>query len=267
MRLDQEAIRVTDGARGHVIAYLPLDDTLTITWPDATVTYPADGAVRRYGPVRLVPRGHGPSYDLDRGCWDVRYHDTGPHRPSYRCHDGIHWRVHRAGDAATAAQIWADRDKISNIVRESGERDVPIVVRYRDDYAAILHLRSPHTFLGAFTYPPGQRHRPAEPRHRRPPTTVPDGTRLPLAALPVGALIDAPRALADGTTRWQTLLVRTRRGPRTLRPGRPAPQVTLSLARDPDGQRCDPADEVLVTDRTYQMDHWPHTLPDPTPTH
>ncbi|WP_007507570.1 hypothetical protein [Pseudofrankia saprophytica] len=267
MRLDQLAIRHGDHVAGRAVEYLPLDDTVTIAWPDGPTIYPTAALRGVDRQARLVPYGDGPRFDVAEGRWAVYYHDDGPHRRSYRCHSGVHWTAYRAGDAATAWQIWNDRDKISKIVRDVGRRITALVVRYYNDYAAVLDFRTGDGFLGAFTYPAGSRHQVAEPRHRYPAATVPEGTRLPLAALPAGAVIDATDAAGAADRRHRTLLVLDRRGPRTVRPGRPTPTVTLAVVGMADGQRCDPADEVIVDDGgTYRMDHWPHTLPDPFPT-
>jgi hypothetical protein len=256
---------MADRATSHTIDYLPLDDTVTVVWPDGPTTYPAEQVYAPGAPVWLEPVGHGVAFDFGYGTWSVLHNYTGPHTRSYRCHGGNHWRAWRVEDAATAAQLWDDRDQINRIVRDTGQRDLALTVLYRDDYAAVLEFRSPYTFFGAFTYPAGSRHVFAEPRPRHPAKTAPEGTRLPLAALPVGARLTAPR---PGGPRhehpFQSLVIRARHGSRTVRPNRPAPVVVLALAGWTDGQRVDPADEVTVTAGRYVMDHWPHTLPDPT---
>ncbi|ADP83671.1 hypothetical protein FraEuI1c_5687 [Pseudofrankia inefficax] len=85
--------------------------------------------------------------------------------------------VRRIPDAAAATQLWDGRERVSRIVCGTGRRDLRLTVNYHDDCAAVGDYDPPRTFLGAFPYPPGHRHRPCvlqESRHatgpaRRPP--------------------------------------------------------------------------------------------------
>ncbi|MBL7491174.1 hypothetical protein I6A60_38615 [Frankia sp. AgB1.9] len=266
MRLDRVAIRRADNARSTAVTYLPLDDTVTVHWPDGPATYPATQIYVPAGPVSFEPVEHGTHLDLFNGWWSARYHGHGPHSADLHCHDRAHWTVWRIPDAATATQLWNDREKISRVVRDTGHRDPRLTVTYHDDYAAVADYHHPHTFLGAFTYPPGHRHLHTEPRPRHPARTLPEGSRLPLAALPVGAHILTSRTGAphrgDGE---DILVVRARPDSDAAHPDGPAPAVELALRDRAHGQLVHATDEVTVTAGHYVLDHWPHTLPDPAP--
>jgi len=264
MRLDQQAVRLTDGAVGRALDYQPISDLVTIAWPEGVATHP--GSEARWLQERAVEiqvPGHGPGYNLPARAWGVEHHTDGEHAEGWACHDRLHWHIGDAHDATTARQIWADRHHVNRILLRAGgyDRPVRLQVRYGEDHAAVFENGR---FLGAFGYPPGSRHRWMRrdrlPRHR-PPAGLPDGARLYLADLPVGAVLTPPPHL-PGRSHAHELIVTRRHGPHHPEL-RARTWVSLGYLTVPvaDAQRCDPSTAVVVRHRAYTLDHWPDPAP------
>jgi hypothetical protein len=117
MRLDQPAVRLANQTCGRALGFQPLSEIVTIAWPDG----PTDHRAGEIGwsldaAIRLDVAKHGPSYNLPGRRWAVTHHGGRGHSGRWRCHDGLHWYVGDAADAATTRQIWADRHRINQLL-------------------------------------------------------------------------------------------------------------------------------------------------------